>query len=378
MNNFELIELIVAGVISIVDFFLLRKIIFAYRHFGFKKSDCKKIDLADLPTISVCMPVRNEGRVIKDSLDLILDSDYPKMEVIVLDDDSVDNTSDIIKSFAHKGVRFIKGRDLELGWIGKNKALKELSEQANGDYILFLSVDTKITKTTISKLISMAVCNDYKMISVMPRIKKFSWSVVFGTMRFFWETVLHSENLPAISTSAWLIERQSLIDYKDFFKRHKATVRPEDSLARYFYEDNSYRFLIANDNLDVTFEKDWPSQIATSIRTLAPLFEKNVWLSVVIAIKLLSVIAGWSILLLSLANGIIYSWTVWLLLIVLSIFSLIQFSYSLLARTKALILGMLVVPYTVLQEFILLVLSYYRYKKATVSWKGRKLPEVED
>ncbi len=378
MNNLQLIELIAATSILLIDVFFFKKMAFARDNFRLKKIKNEHLTMDQLPTVSVCMPVRNESKVISDSLDRILANDYPKMEVIVLDDDSVDDSSEIIKAYANQGVRFIKGGRLKPGWIGKNKALKELSDQANGDYILFLSVDTKITPETISKLVKQAVFHEYKMISVMPRMKKLNWSVVFGTMRFFWETILHSDNLPAISTSAWLVKRQSLVDYKDFFERHRLTVRPEDSLARYFYEDNDYRFFIANDELDVTYDKEWSSQVSTSIRTLVPLFEKTIWLNVTVLVVLLLVLFGWLLFSSLLIMQIGLDWSSWLLLGSLILFNLVYLDYNSLARTKAVILSLIITPVVLLQELILLIISHFKYKFSTVSWKGRKLPDIED
>ena len=49
-------------------------------------------------------------------------SDYPKLEIIVLDDCSQDRTAEIIRNFAHDGVRFIQSEDNKDNWLDKNKA----------------------------------------------------------------------------------------------------------------------------------------------------------------------------------------------------------------------------------------------------------------
>ena len=63
---------------------------------------------------------------MNDCLERVVASTYPKLEIIVLDDHSQDNTSALIKSFAHKGVRFVEGTKLPEGWLGKNHALQLL------------------------------------------------------------------------------------------------------------------------------------------------------------------------------------------------------------------------------------------------------------
>src|SRR5665648_287743 len=103
----------------------------------------------DLPTVSVCVPARNETHAMTRCLEAVLASDYEKLEVIVLDDSSVDDTSVLIKSFAHEGVRFVSGETLPTGWLGKNHALHGLQNEASGSILLFIDVDTHISPTTI-------------------------------------------------------------------------------------------------------------------------------------------------------------------------------------------------------------------------------------
>ncbi len=377
MTNLDLIKLLLSIFYIIFGSVIFKKLFYAYRKFKILKKEYNYISDEDLPTVSVCIPVRNEGKVVEDSLNKILASDYPKMEIIVLDDDSVDNTSEIVKSFAHKGVRFIKGSELPNGWIGKNKALEKLSNEAMGEYILFLGIDTKISENSITDLIYYMVNEEISMISVMPNVKKFNIGSVFGTLRFFWEAILHSDNSPAVSTSAWMIKTEELNDYQDFFEKHKSTVRPEESLARYFYEDNKYRFLMANKQLKINYDKEWTSQINTSIRTLAPLFEKNVYLLGFIFSFLLSVIVGWILVVISFLMTKINLWDYCLIFGVLYISFNVAF-YNFLTKPKNLIFGFLLTPYYFVQELLLLIISYVKYKYSNISWKDRRLPEVDD
>lgn len=60
-----------------------------------------------LPTISVVVPAHNEANTIEKCLASLVNSDYPaaKLEVIVANDGSTDNTADIVKNFkkTHRG-----------------------------------------------------------------------------------------------------------------------------------------------------------------------------------------------------------------------------------------------------------------------------------
>ena len=69
----------------------------------------------DVPSVSVCIPARNETHAMAECLERVLASDYPKLEILVFDDNSADDTSTIIRSFAQEGVRFVAGTELPEG-----------------------------------------------------------------------------------------------------------------------------------------------------------------------------------------------------------------------------------------------------------------------
>jgi len=114
----------------------------------------KPLSSKDLPTVSVCIPARNEKHAMTQCLERVLASDYEKLEVVVFDDSSNDETSVLIRSFAHAGVRFVPGTELPGEWLGRNRALDILAHEASGDYIVFMDVDTYITVNSITKLMS--------------------------------------------------------------------------------------------------------------------------------------------------------------------------------------------------------------------------------
>ncbi len=93
--------------------------------------------------VSVLIPARNEVANILTLLESLENQDYQNLEVIVLDDGSDDGTYSLVSEFCEKHKRFkvIKGKPLAKGWLGKNYACHQLSEQANGKYLLFLDAD---------------------------------------------------------------------------------------------------------------------------------------------------------------------------------------------------------------------------------------------
>lgn len=101
--------------------------------------------------VSILIPVRDEEDNILTLLNSIQAQDYPNYEVLILDDDSSDNTYEICSAFAARHSRFsvIKGRKLPYDWLGKNYACYQLAKKAKGDYFLFLDADEQIYDSLI-------------------------------------------------------------------------------------------------------------------------------------------------------------------------------------------------------------------------------------
>jgi cellulose synthase/poly-beta-1,6-N-acetylglucosamine synthase-like glycosyltransferase len=53
----------------------------------------------DLPLVSIVVPVFNGGRYLRESLDSIVAQTYPRLEIIVVDDASSDETEQIAASY---------------------------------------------------------------------------------------------------------------------------------------------------------------------------------------------------------------------------------------------------------------------------------------
>ena len=129
----------------IVSFFLILR--FTVTLFNFLSNPkLPKISKAYTDKISVLIPARNEADNILPLLASIHQQDYPNYEVIILDDNSTDDTYAVCKGFAaeHPAFKVIKGKTLPADWLGKNFACYQLAQQAKGKYYLFLDADEKV------------------------------------------------------------------------------------------------------------------------------------------------------------------------------------------------------------------------------------------
>jgi len=100
---------------------------------------------APQPFISVLIPARNEEQNLPKLLSALSRHSYSNIEILVYDDESDDQTANIIKTFSQKDnrIKYFGGLPLPEGWIGKPHACYQLASHARGDYFLFIDADIK-------------------------------------------------------------------------------------------------------------------------------------------------------------------------------------------------------------------------------------------
>lgn len=105
-------------------------------------------------SISVIVPVYNGGRYLERCLDALLASSYPSYEVIVVDDASTDNSSDIARQ---KGVTLIEMPKQTGQSAGRNAA----AERARGQILFFVDADVVVRPDTINRVAADFAQNPY-------------------------------------------------------------------------------------------------------------------------------------------------------------------------------------------------------------------------
>ncbi len=105
------------------------------------------------PFVSIMIPAHNEECVITNTVENVLNLDYPNFEIIVIDDRSSDNTSNVINSLASKYENVIALIRESSAFPGKSAVLNDALKIAKGDAILVLDADATIEPDFLSKLV---------------------------------------------------------------------------------------------------------------------------------------------------------------------------------------------------------------------------------
>ncbi|MDP5226581.1 MULTISPECIES: glycosyltransferase family 2 protein [Arthrobacter] len=122
------------------------------------------------PLVSIVVPGYNEGVVIEACVRSILASDYPRLEIILVDDGSTDDTAALMASLAEHN-RLVTFISKENG--GKGSALNAGIKAAKGKIMLFVDADGLFAPDTVSWMVDAfddpqvgAVCGDDRPVNL--------------------------------------------------------------------------------------------------------------------------------------------------------------------------------------------------------------------
>ena len=123
------------------------------------------------PLVSVLIPARNEEANIESCLKSLQEQDYPNLEILVLDDDSSDNTAGLVEQMAatDNRVQLVRGKRLPRGWAGKPFACYQLAKKAQGSWLLFADADTTHAPHMLRSVIPLAIKYRCSLLSGFPR-----------------------------------------------------------------------------------------------------------------------------------------------------------------------------------------------------------------
>ncbi len=103
-----------------------------------------------LPLVSIVIPTYNRARWLRECVESALAQDYERLEVLVVDDGSTDETSEIIKGFTDPRLRYTKKEH-----TGAPSTRNYGIRISRGDFILWLGSDDILTPGTARKQVEV-------------------------------------------------------------------------------------------------------------------------------------------------------------------------------------------------------------------------------
>jgi glycosyltransferase involved in cell wall biosynthesis len=133
------------------------------------------------PSVSIIIPSRNESKRITPCIESMKAQTYPNLEIIIVDD-SNDNTIQVINNIVKDDKRFriIKEDKLNNGWVGKPHAMQQGSNEAKGEWLLFIDADTSHDPSIVTSTVKFAIKNKLDMLSILSKL----------VCKSFWEKII--------------------------------------------------------------------------------------------------------------------------------------------------------------------------------------------
>ena len=125
------------------------------------------------PTLCVIIAACNEAGRIEAAARSLLNQDYPKLELVFVDDRSEDETGEIIDRLAAADARLtaIHIDELPDGWLGKVHALHIAMEQTDSEWVLFTDADVCFEEGALRQIISDGVAHRADHLAGLPEIQ---------------------------------------------------------------------------------------------------------------------------------------------------------------------------------------------------------------
>jgi glycosyltransferase involved in cell wall biosynthesis len=142
-----------------------------------------------LPSLTVVVPARDEAANIAATLDALLLADYPRLEIVVVDDRSTDLTGTIVDAYVMEyadkmpgQLRVIHISELPEGWLGKTFALEVATDNSESDYVLYTDADVLFSPSILRRSMAFSEATQADHLVVMPTAQVKSWGegVVLG------------------------------------------------------------------------------------------------------------------------------------------------------------------------------------------------------
>ncbi len=139
---------------------------FFFLNFFERLGETKNPKPGRLPVVTVAVPAYNEEKTIAETIKSLLQLDYPreKLEIMVIDDGSKDNTYRIAKRFEKQGALVFSKPN-----TGKGSSLNFALKRSRGELFGALDADSFVNSDCLKKMVGYF--NDPKIMAVTPSLK---------------------------------------------------------------------------------------------------------------------------------------------------------------------------------------------------------------
>ena len=114
----------------------------------------------DEELISIITPTYNCGKFIGETIETVLNQTYKNWEMIIVDDESKDNTEEVVSTYKDPRIKYIRLTENSGAAIARTRAMQE----AKGKYMAFLDSDDLWKSNKLEAQIKFMKENNYNFV----------------------------------------------------------------------------------------------------------------------------------------------------------------------------------------------------------------------
>jgi glycosyltransferase involved in cell wall biosynthesis len=143
-------------------------------------SEVTPYDSPDAPLVSIIFAARDEAEKLPAAIATLLAQDYPRFEVIAVNDRSTDQTPAILRDCERSAQNLLVTDVVSLpqGWLGKPHALVAGYEKSRGDWLVFTDADVHFSPDVLRRAVALATEQQWDHLTLITAVE----------MSGFWET----------------------------------------------------------------------------------------------------------------------------------------------------------------------------------------------
>ena len=132
---------------------------------------------AECPTVSILFAGRDEEEKLPGALATFLGQDYPRYEVVAVDDRSEDATGAILDAAARRDSRLkvVHVTSLPEGWLGKTYGLQRAYDASSGEWLVLTDADVHFAPDVLRLAIALAQKNHWDHLPLLAAAKLFTF-----------------------------------------------------------------------------------------------------------------------------------------------------------------------------------------------------------
>jgi chlorobactene glucosyltransferase len=258
-----------------------------------------------LPFVSIIVPARNEQDNIERCILSLLAQDYPSFEVIVVDDNSTDNTLRIVKDVKSRlrglsedsspsihSLKIITITEKPVKWTGKTWASEQGYLQSAGNVLLFTDADTYyMSKDTITQTVSYMLKENLDVLTGLPFIElRDFWSKVTMPLWNHFSILLgadtgamnNSKSKVAYLMGSFFLMRRKVIEEVGTFRSVRNAIQEDRDLGMRIKQAGYNMKIVRIDNaISALWSRDLLTLWHGIGRTFAPMTKLQVFTSLI-------------------------------------------------------------------------------------------------